>query len=176
MRYSLFTALLAVLFLAPFAEIAAQYRPDYGYTLNRSGNILRPLAPPETSSSRFGIQDFSMSHSYQITMGSFGGTMFNQNMYTNTMNFMINDNLHARVDLSMAHSPLGPNIMGQNNHAQFFVQNAEINYRFSDRTFLQVRFQQFPQGAAYGYSPYGYAPRHQSPFMRERHNSPFNRW
>jgi len=168
MRIHTIVFLLAGLLALPLAQSQAQFRPDAGSTLDRTGPILRTSDQDRTSF--LGLQDFRMDHSYEVTVGSFGGNMFNQNTYTNTMHMMFNDRLYGRVDLSMAHSPFGPGFMGQNEQAQFFVRNAELNYKLNENTRFQVRFQQIPQGHGYGY---GYYPPH---YRRNHLHDPFRAW
>lgn len=163
---AIFTLLAAVL-LVQVQDVQAQFRSDNSSDFERTGNIR--TTQNEDKTSLFGLQDFQMNHSYEMTMGSFGGEMFNQNTYTNTMHLMFSDNLHGRVDLAMSHSPFGSNFMGQNNEAQFYVRNAELNYKFNENTRIQLRFQQIPAG--YGY--YGYNPTYQ---RRNNFHDPFRRW
>ncbi len=147
--YLLFTALLLGMAL-PGAH--AQFRSDNNSSLDRTGPVVRTHDTGEVASF-LGLQNFRMDHSYEMTMGSFGGNMFNRNTYTNTMHLLINDNLYGRVDLAMSHSPFGSGMMGYNDQTQFYVRNAELNYKFNDNTRIQVRFQQIPQGYGYGYHP-----------------------
>ena len=109
----------------------------------------------------FGLFDFRMDHSYEMTVGSFGGDTFNQNYYTNTMHFLFNENLTGRLDLAIGHSPFGNSMMGDNQGAQFFVRNAQLNYNFSENTRLSVSFRQIPGGM---YSPYSYGNSFFNPY------------
>ncbi len=159
--------LLAGLLAFPFSQVEAQFRSDNSSSLNRTGPILRTHDQDRTS--LFGLQDFRMDHSYEMTVGSFGGDMFNRNTYTNTMHLMFNDNLYGRVDLAMSHSPFGSGFMGQNDQTQFYVRNAELNYKLNENTRFQIRFQQIPHGYGYGY---GYHPH----YRRNHMYDPFRAW
>ncbi|MDG5768166.1 hypothetical protein QA596_11930 [Balneolales bacterium ANBcel1] len=172
MKISTVVSLLLLIICAPLQEGMAQFRSDNNSEFDRTGHILRS-DNPDAGSGLFGLQDFQMDHSYEMTMGSFGGNMYNQNMYTNTMHLLFNENLYGRVDLSVAHSPFGNNFMGQDNQAQFFIRNAELNYRFSDNARIQLRFQQLPAGYGYGRGfGYGGPAYHRSPF----YHNPYSRW
>ncbi len=155
MKINAILLLLAGLLL-PLSNGQAQFRSDNESNLDRTGQIVRTHTPSE-GSSLFGLQNFQMNHSYEMSVGSFGGDMYNQNTYTNTMHMMFNEDLYGRVDLSMAHSPFGSNIMGQEGQPQFYVRNAELNYKFNDNARIQLRFQQLPAGHRYGY----YSPHYQ---------------
>jgi hypothetical protein len=146
-----FIVLLTGLLLFPFTQSEAQFRSDNGSALNRTGPIVR--THDQDRNSLFGLQDFRMDHSYEMTMGSFGGNMYNQNIYTNTMHMMFSENLYGRVDLAMSHSPFGSGFMGQ-DQTQFFVRNAELNYKLNDNTRFQIRFQQIPSGHGHRYGYY----------------------
>ncbi len=158
MRIHTIVFLLAGLLAMPLAQSQAQFRSETGSTLDRTGPILRTSDQDRTSF--LGLQDFRMDHSYEVTMGSFGGDMFNRNTYTNTMHMMFSDQLYGRVDLSMSHSPFGSGFMGQNDQPQFYVRNAELNYKFNENTRIQLRFQQIPQHYGYGYYPSNYRRNH----------------
>ncbi len=159
--------ILALLIALPLQQGEAQFRSDSGSSLDRTGPVVR-TNDNDDRASLFGLQNFQMNHSYEMSMGSFGGSMYNRNTYTNTMHLMFNENLHGRVDLAMSHSPFGSGPMGQNDQTQFYVRNAELNYKFNENTRIQVRFQQIPQGYGYGYY---------SPYHRRNHlHDPYRIW
>ncbi len=168
MKINTILFLLSGLLILPLQHSQAQFRSDNASVLDRTGPIVR-THNPENRFSLFGLQDFQMSHSYEMSMGSFGGDMYNRNTYTNTMQMMFNENLYGRVDLAMSHSPFGSGFMGQ-NQTQFYVRNAELNYKFSETSRVQIRFQQLPSGYGYGYGYY-------SPHYRRNHmHDPFLAW
>lgn len=108
----------------------------------------------------FSPEQFRMSHSYEMSMGSFGGSASSLGMYTNSMMWQFNQKLAARVDVSFAHSPFGGNGFGPGQDAlglengRVFLRNAEIAYRPTENTSFHLSFRQSPYG---GYmSPYGY--------------------
>jgi len=112
----------------------------------------------------FSPEHFKMGHSYEMSFGSFGNQSSSLGMYTNSMMFQFNDKLAARVDLSFAHSPFGSNnaIGGQSNQGQFFLRNAEVAYRPSEKVHVHLSIRQSPYGSymspygRYGYNPYSY--------------------
>ena len=103
----------------------------------------------------FSPEHFKMSHSYEMSFGSFGGSSSSLGMYTNSMMFQFNEKLAARVDLSFAHQPFGSsNMMSENgNNGQFFLRNAEVAYRPSENVQLHLSVRQSPYGSYM--SPYG---------------------
>jgi len=88
---------------------------------------------------------FSMGHTYSLSYTTMGGQGYSLGEYTNSMRYQISDPLSVRVDLSLSHSPydtfggkLGKELSG------FRVSRAELNYRPSENTFLQIQFRQLP--------------------------------
>ncbi|MEX0822708.1 MAG: hypothetical protein WD021_11220 [Rhodothermales bacterium] len=111
----------------------------------------------------FSPEHFQMSHSYEMSFGSFGGSSSSMGMYTNTMRFQFNSQLAARVDMAYAFSPFGQASAfgGASEQGQLFLRNAEIAYRPSENVQLHIQVRQSPYGrymSPYGYSPYGYSP------------------
>lgn len=111
----------------------------------------------------FSPQHFQMNHSYEMSMGSFGGSMSSLGMYTNTMRFQFNSKLAARVDMAYAFQPFGQMSAfgGGENNGQFFLRNAEVAYRPTENVQVHLQIRQSPYGSymgPYGRSPYGYSP------------------
>ncbi len=114
----------------------------------------------------FSPQHFRMGHSYEMSMGSYGGNVSSLGMYTNSMQWQFNNKLAARVDVAMAHSLFGNNAgpagfrgLAQKDGPQIFLRNAEIAYRPSENVLLNFSVRQSPYGSymnPYGY--YGYSP------------------
>lgn len=168
MRITLFFIFLTMLLSFSLQEGIAQFRSDYSSIYDRTGQVVR-TETPDNQRLFSGFENFTMNHSYEMTLGSFGGDMYNLNTYTNTMRLRLSENLYGRLDLSMSHSPLGSNLMGQDNNMQFYVRNAELKYKFNEKTRIQVRFQQLPgvHPFGYGYSPYD---QRRSPFYDPAHS------
>ncbi|TNE68620.1 hypothetical protein EP331_15385 [bacterium] len=144
MRY--LTAIVFVLVLSStgFAQFKTQAPSPYRNT----GSVIKVEQDQKVG----GLQNFfnmKMMHSYEASFSSFGGQTANLNMYTNTMLFSFNQNLTGRLDLAFAHSPFGNALPGM-QQSQFFIRNAELSYKFSENTRLNVSFQQLP------YSPYNF--------------------
>lgn len=172
MRYLVVTFVLFSLFISTSAY--GQFRDHVSQPFDNeyTGAVTAPIA---SVGNMFGLAGFQMNHSYEMTMGSFGGNAFNQNFYTNTMHFLFNEKLTGRVDLSIAHSPFGNNILGENQGPQFFIRNAELNYAINDRTHLSFQFRQVPAGV---YNPFDFNRnpfnRHNPGSLHRSHNSMFD--
>ena len=105
---------------------------------------------------------FQMSHSFEMSAGSFGGQGFSMGMYTNTMAWQFSDKLAARVDVAMAYSPQNQMAQragfAQQAGPKVFLRNAQVEWKPAKNVHLQLQVRQNPYG--YGrmgyYDPYGY--------------------
>lgn len=100
----------------------------------------------------FGAEDFRMSHSYQMSFSSFGGSTASMGMYTNSMMWQFNPAWSARVDVSVAH-PLANNGAFGQQETRVFLRNAQVSYEPSENMELHFQVRQSPYGR-YA-SPYG---------------------
>lgn len=142
MRSVVISSILTIVLFLGSADFAqSQFRDDLPSSLDWTGDVVKAdLANHKL----FGLVGFEMGHSYEMMFGSFAGQGYNQNIYTNTMHLYFNDRLTGRLDLGVAHSPFGNNLMSDNQGAQFFIRNAELNYSFSENTHLSVSYRQLP--------------------------------
>jgi hypothetical protein len=101
----------------------------------------------------FSDEHFRMSHSYQMSMSSFGGETASMGMYTNTMLWQFNSDWAARVDVSLAQPFSGASAFGQEQSPRVFLRNAELAYRPSENMEFRFQVQQSPYGRYM--SPYG---------------------
>jgi hypothetical protein len=163
----LLAAILLVTAFSTTDDALAQMRDSRVSPLDWTGNVVNN--PTSGDNKLFGMVNFQMNHSYEMTMTNAGGQTFNQNFYTNTMHLLFNERLTGRLDVSMAHSMFGE-MAGFDNSPRVFVRNAELNYKFSENTRLHISFSQMPYGYGYNnmynrnfmnpyYSPYGRSNR-----------------
>ncbi len=159
--------LVLVAFLGLTVPAQAQFRaavqespaPSRLYDANgAAGFLLNKLFNPSV---------FRMSHSFEMSAGSFGGNSYSLGMYTNSMAWQFNNKLAARVDVAVAYSPHNEaaSALGfSNERPQVFLRNAEIAWRPAKNVQLHLQVRQSPYGSymspygygGYGYSPYGY--------------------
>lgn len=162
---------VAILFLAFAQSATAQLRSDLPSPYNITGPTVMTQTMHNNDTRLFGMFNVRMGHSYEMSMSSFGGQAYNQNMYTNTLFLDFNDRMNGRVDIAFAHSPFGSAMPGMSQSGQIFVRNAEFNYKLNERTQFSFRFQQLPGGAGMYGNPFGYG---RSAFHQDRfRNDPF---
>jgi hypothetical protein len=131
-----------------------QFRKDVENEYNYTGNVVSQSSySPNSWADKLNM---TMSHSYSMNFASVGGQYQNINMYTNTMLFDMGEKLTGRLDLSVSHSPFGPSTIygtpDKGTDAQFFIRNAELNYKISDKASIHLQFRQVPSGL--GFNPY----------------------
>ncbi len=142
------------------ATAFAQLRQDLSSPYDYSGPIVNRSAPTVLNGLNRFFNSIEMSHSYSMNFSAFGGGYQNVNAYTNTLNFDISPRMNGRVDVSFLHSPFGGNLaQGQTSFQnQVVIENAELNYKISDKAFIKFQYRQLPAGYnGYGYDPFGYS-------------------
>lgn len=97
----------------------------------------------------FNPKYFDMGHTFEISAGSGIGSLA---MYTNSLQWSLDNKLSARADISVAYSPFSANASNAFNDpfskgASVFLRNAELNYAPTDKVRLHL---------SYSRSPYGY--------------------
>ena len=162
--FVLFVFLLVVGTAVP---VHAQMRSQVAsHTQPGPAQLFDTEAPSFTLNKLFDPQHFRMGHSYEMSVGSYGGQSSSMGMYTNSLMWQFGPQLDARVDIGVAHQFFGPQQLGADSQAaQVFLRNAEINYRPSENTQIHFSFRQSPYGNymhphGYGYSPYGMRGAH----------------
>ncbi len=133
-----------------FTTASAQFKTSADPQPTVSQSILKP----DDGGFLFGLIDpnnFSMKHSFSLSYMTAGGQGMSMGMYTNSMMYKFSNDLDIRTDISLMASPF--NTLGkqyQSSLSGLFLNNAELNYRPSKNTLLQLQFRQIPAG--YGLS------------------------
>lgn len=169
-KLSITAFLLTVMLLASgIYDAEAQLRKDLPSAYQLTGPTLMTQGQQRSETRLFNLFNVSMGHSYEMSMSSFGGNVYNQNMYTNTLHLDFNESLQGRVDVAFAHSPFGQGMPSTNQTGQVFVRNAELNYAISDRAHIRFQFNQIPPGMGYhsGFGRHGFG---HSPYYSRGHD------
>ncbi|MDR9419303.1 hypothetical protein [Gracilimonas sp.] len=153
-----------VIFLLLFSvQLSAQLRSDAPKSYEFSGPIINAQAPTvQNWLNDFFQNKVTMSHSYSMNFGSYGGSYQNVNAYTNTLHFNFTKDLTGRVDVSFLHSPFGgSDFVNTNNNmnGEIIIRNAELNYDISDNARISFQYQQLPRSYGFynrGFGNYGY--------------------
>ncbi|MBN2416779.1 hypothetical protein JXO52_13105 [bacterium] len=141
--------LIALMTALSVPSLVAQTGYYGGRDYTRTGSF---RAAPGFLDALFHSSRFSMSQSYTMSMGTFGGHGFNQGVYLNTMNFQLSQPLFMQVSVGYAHQPF--TLAGSNpDKGQVFLHRAMLQYKPSAKTEITLEYQQIP---ARLYSPYYY--------------------
>jgi hypothetical protein len=87
----------------------------------------------------------SMRNSYSLSYTTSGGKGFSLGTLTSSLAYQISNPLSVQFDVSLIHSPY--NNLGGNfakDISGVYLSGAELNYRPSKNTLLQIQFQQLP--------------------------------
>lgn len=167
----LLSLLCFIVLLGLAAPAQAQLRSEVN-SQQAAAKLYQSQGSAFTLNKLFSPAHFRMSHSYEMSFGSFGGQSSSLGMYTNTMLFQFDQKLAARVDVAFAHSPfsgagLGNPLGPEADNGRLFLRNAEIAYRPTENTRLHLSFRQSPYGgymSPYGYGGYGHGSSFQASF------------
>ncbi len=132
----------------------AQLRGDISKPFDYQGPVIKHGSATAGSVLNNFFNSITMSHSYSMSMGSVGGSYQSLNAYTNTIQMNLSEKFDARFDVSFLHSPFGgnSNMYGfTQDQPRIILSNAELNYRFSENTHIQLRFQQSPMPYGFGH-------------------------
>lgn len=109
----------------------------------------------------FDADKFTMSHSYSMSVGSFGKDPYSQGMYLNQMNYAFSDKLNLKAVVGFTHDPLqlgNTNLPGNGLNLDNMVYGAEIAYKPTENSVFKFSFERTPMRYGYGYNSYGYSP------------------
>lgn len=149
------TVVLASLLALVPVVATAQFKSSVANQPGVSESILRPVG----SDAWLGIFDpsrMSMRHTFSLSYGAFGGGRgMSLGMYTNSMYYKIADPLDVQLDVSLMYSPSSSQLGGaQKDFSGIYITRAQLNYRPSESTLLQINFQQYPMSPWMMGSPY----------------------
>ncbi len=112
----------------------------------------------------FNPKNFSMSHSFNVSMLSSGTGNLSLTTYTNSMNYKFNEKLSVSADVSMQYSPFASSVYGtgysnqlQKDFSGVFLSKASLDYKISETASIKFEYRNI-QNDPYGYyNPfYGY--------------------
>ena len=170
-------ALLAVLALALVVATPASAQRTADLPGRQAPVALTDVGGGLSLGKLFNAETVRLGHSYELSYGAGPAGGVGLGVYTSSLRWQPSAKLAGRVDVGVAHSPFGSSGVqsalgfGDQGDVRVFLRNAELAYRPTENTTLQLRVQQSPYGsyaAPYGYgsalgygaygAPYGYGP------------------
>jgi hypothetical protein len=115
----------------------------------------------------FDAEKFTMSHSYEMSVGTFGKDPYSTGMYLNHMNYAYSERLNLKAVVGFTHDPLhlSNNLPNQGFDMNNIVYGAEVAYKPTENSVFKFSFEKVPYTYGYGYNPY-YSPYGYSNYYR----------
>jgi hypothetical protein len=135
-------AIIALLIIGATASAQFKTKPESTPAVTES------MIRSDDSGLLFGWIDpgrLTFHNSYSLSYTTSGGKGFSLGTLTSSVGYQISDPLSVQFDVSLLHSPFG-NTGGNfaNSISGIYLTRAELNYRPSKNTLLQVQFRQLP--------------------------------
>jgi hypothetical protein len=136
--------IVGLLLLVVLGTAPAQFKSQTSSSPGVSSSIVRQ----DDGGLLFGWFDpgkLIMRQSYSLSYMTSGGHNLSLGVYTNSLSYQISDPLSVQFDVSLMHSPynnlgskVGSDLTG------LYLTRAQLNYRPSENTMLQLQFRQLP--------------------------------
>lgn len=109
--------------------------------------------------------NFTMNHSFNVSMMTTGYGNVSLTSYINTMNYRISDRFNLSADVKMQYSPFASSNLGQsytnalqNNLNGIFLSRASLNYQISDYSSINFEYRRIDESDYYNnnnfYNPF----------------------
>jgi len=109
----------------------------------KSNNLLLGFINPK---------NFSMKHSFNVSMMTTGYGNVSLTSYINTMSYKISDRFDVSADVKFQYSPFASSSLGQsytnslqNNLSGVFLSRATLNYKISDNAFINFQYRRYDE-------------------------------
>ncbi|MDQ3021404.1 MAG: hypothetical protein M3R36_12670 [Bacteroidota bacterium] len=109
-------------------------------------------------------KNFTMNHSFNVSMMSSGYGNVSLTSYINTMNYRISDRFNVSADVKVQYSPFASSNFGQSNLGSLennlngvFLSRASMNYIISDYSSINFEYRRIDQSDYYNndfYNPF----------------------
>ncbi len=146
------TLLLISVFVLNCLSFAQFKRPEDGSKINRNtNNLILGIFNPK---------NFSMSHSFQVSMLSSGFGNVSVTSYVNSMNYKVTDKLNVSADVKLQYAPYVSSSFGpayskglQNDLNGLSLSRLSVDYKVSDNAFIKLEYRKLDD-MYYNNNPY----------------------
>jgi hypothetical protein len=112
----------------------------------------------------FNPKNFSMTHSFQVSMLSSKYGSVSLTSYVNSMNYKFNEKLSVSADVKLQYSPYSSSVFGnqyaksiQNDLSGLILSRLSLDYKLSESSFIKLEFRNLNDGSYYnGFNPMFY--------------------
>lgn len=119
------------------------YDDKGNYKQKQTGNLLFGFINPN---------NFSMRHSFNVSMMTMGTGNVSVTSYINSMNYRFSDKLNISADVKFQYSPYASSSLGnsyasalQKDLSGISLSRASLNYKISDNAFINFQYRKYDQ-------------------------------
>ncbi|MEO8664562.1 MAG: hypothetical protein ABI462_03620 [Ignavibacteria bacterium] len=134
---------LVVILMSSTLSHAQFKEPEKTPSYKSTGNLILGFINPN---------NFTMNHSFNVSMISTGYGNVSLTSYVNSMNYKISDRFNVSADVKFQYSPFASSKFGtsnstalQNNLSGLFLSRASLNYKISDNSFINFEYRRYDE-------------------------------
>lgn len=152
--------LIIVLFsLFVFSNVYPQFKKNDNPVNVSTNNMILGIFNPK---------NFTMKHSFQVSMLSSKYGNVSLTSYVNSMNYKFNDKLSVSADVKLQYSPYSSSVFGsqfaknmQNDLSGLMLSRLSLDYKLTESSFIKLEFRNLNDGSYYNgmYNPMFYDDR-----------------
>jgi len=149
-----FVLLITLVFLINSAAISQFKKPEDGNKINRTtNNLILGIFNPK---------NFSMRHSFQVSMLSSKYGNMSVTSYLNSMNYKVSDRINIAADVKLQYAPYVSSSFGsayskglQDNLNGISLSRLSVDYKVSDNSFIKLEYRHLDETNFYDpFNPY----------------------
>lgn len=146
--------LIALVFIFNSVTYSQFKRPEDGNKINKTtNNLILGIFNPK---------NFSMRHSFQVSMLSSRYGNMSVTSYVNSMNYKVTDRLNVAADIKLQYAPYVSSSFGstyakglQDNLNGISLSRLSVDYKVSDNAFIKLEYRHLDESSFYDpYNPY----------------------
>ncbi len=150
------TLLLISVLVLNCVSYAQFKKPEDGNRINRNtNNLILGIFNPK---------NFSMNHSFQVSMLSSAYGNVSLTSYINSMNYKVSDRLNISADVKLQYAPYVSSSLGgafsnslQNDLNGLSLSRISVDYKVSDNSYLKLEYRKLDDMSYYNpFNNYGY--------------------
>jgi hypothetical protein len=147
--------LIIVLLLIAFSNVFSQYKRNENPVNISTNNMILGIFNPK---------NFTMTHSFQVSMLSSKYGNVSLTSYVNSMNYKFSEKLSVSADVKLQYSPYSSSVFGkqyaknvQNDLSGLILSRLSLDYKLSETSFIKLEFRNLNDGSYYnGFNPMFY--------------------
>jgi len=133
------TLILISVFVLNCVSYSQFKRPEDGSKINRNtNNLILGIFNPK---------NFTMNHSFQVSMLSSGFGNVSLTSYVNSMNYKVTDRLNVSADVKLQYAPYVSSSLGgafsrglQNDLNGLSLSRLSVDYKVSDNSYIKLEY------------------------------------